>query len=226
MGNGDICKHVAAFHNVATENPHSRYLSWEHCYRVFRDVPDDADYAALHLGFYLASWGMYRGSSFLLQNDYKIHIPAVKVMLDNKYAVLRHPDLAVYQQEDNIKLLFELIVQIKELYCETAHFREGQASNVTDTLATKILMGTLGCVPAYDRFFKDGLQAEKLPHSILNEKSFTKLIDHCLLHEAEFQKARNEISSNDFDYPIMKVIDMYFWQIGFSKSDEPTSSPA
>jgi len=35
---------------------------------------------ALHLGFYLASWGMYRGSTGLLQKDYQIHIEAVSII--------------------------------------------------------------------------------------------------------------------------------------------------
>ena len=65
---------------------HARYLSWQHCYQAFcryRD-PDNqeaVDYLALHLAFYLASWGMYRGSSFLLQKDYKVHIPVVEMIL-------------------------------------------------------------------------------------------------------------------------------------------------
>lgn len=32
------------------------------------------DYLSLQLAFYLASWGMYRGSSFLLQKYYRVHI--------------------------------------------------------------------------------------------------------------------------------------------------------
>ncbi len=42
------------------------------------------DMLALHLGFYLASWGMYRGSSFLLQKDYKVHVPIVKIIINNE----------------------------------------------------------------------------------------------------------------------------------------------
>lgn len=41
----------------------------------------DYDYLSLQLAYYLASWGMLRGSSFLLWKDYKIHIPMVKEML-------------------------------------------------------------------------------------------------------------------------------------------------
>src|SRR5215471_2198526 len=61
---------------------HHRYRSWEHCFGYFRKAKPDGvlaslDTAALQLGFYLASWGMYRGSSFLLQHAYTVHLRAV-----------------------------------------------------------------------------------------------------------------------------------------------------
>jgi hypothetical protein len=37
-----------------------------------KGISGDRDHAALQLGFYLASWGMYGGSSFLLQYDYTV----------------------------------------------------------------------------------------------------------------------------------------------------------
>ena len=67
------------FYDDARANENGRSLSWEHCFRVFRDArtapSPDYDYLSLHLAFYLASWGMYRGSSFLLQKDYKVLRP-------------------------------------------------------------------------------------------------------------------------------------------------------
>ena len=64
---------------------HGRYMSWRYCYKAFSERRNEVDeqtidYLALHLAFYLASWGMYRGSSFLLQKDYKIHIPIVRII--------------------------------------------------------------------------------------------------------------------------------------------------
>ena len=44
---------------------------------------DDYDNLVLHLGFYLSNWGMYRGSSFLLQKSYKEHVEAVKYIITN-----------------------------------------------------------------------------------------------------------------------------------------------
>ena len=76
---------IRAYFEQTMSDPHGRYLSWEHCYKAFlenRDANDEQaiDHLALHLAFYLASWGMYRGSSFLLQKDYKVHIPVVKII--------------------------------------------------------------------------------------------------------------------------------------------------
>ena len=81
--------HIKEFIRRTNEDEHGRYLSWIHCFNVFKENRFSAnmqtyDYLALHLAFYLASWGMYRGSSFLLQKDYKIHIPVVKMLLERK----------------------------------------------------------------------------------------------------------------------------------------------
>ena len=43
---------------------------------------EDGDHLALSSAFYLASWGMYRESSFLLQYDYQIHRAVVDYLLD------------------------------------------------------------------------------------------------------------------------------------------------
>ena len=81
-----------AFFEDARANENGRSRSWEHCYRVFRDArtdpSPDCDYLSLHLAFYLASWGMYRGSSFLLQKDYKVLVPIVEKILKPEYDCL------------------------------------------------------------------------------------------------------------------------------------------
>ena len=80
------------FYDDARTNANGRSRSWEHCYRVFRDARTDPspdyDYLSLHLAFYLASWGMYRGSSFLLQKDYKVLSPVVEEVLKPEYDCL------------------------------------------------------------------------------------------------------------------------------------------
>ena len=73
----ELISAAQTFYDDARANENGRSRSWEHCYRVFRDARTDPspdyDYLSLHLAFYLASWGMYRGSCFIFQKDYKVH---------------------------------------------------------------------------------------------------------------------------------------------------------
>jgi hypothetical protein len=84
-----IINSAIGFYNDLREDENGRYRSWEHCYSHFYKARGnktaDIDDLSLQLAFYLASWGMYRGSSFLLQKDYKVHIPVVKESLKEKY---------------------------------------------------------------------------------------------------------------------------------------------
>ena len=61
----ELISAAQTFYDDARASENGRSRSWEHCYRVFRDVRSDPspdyDHLSLHLAFYLASWGMYRG---------------------------------------------------------------------------------------------------------------------------------------------------------------------
>ena len=86
----EFIKKTGEFYEELKVQDRHRYRSWEHCYAQFyetRQNPEKAnvDNLSLHLAFYLASWGMYRGSSFLLQYDYTIHTSVVKEILKPEY---------------------------------------------------------------------------------------------------------------------------------------------
>ena len=212
------------FYDDARANENGRSRSWEHCYRVFRDArtdpSPDCDYLSLHLAFYLASWGMYRGSSFLLQKDYKVLVPIVEKILKPEYDCLF--GLACTDLRNN-----DVRAQLKKLYDDIAeHFwpirnevagRE-IASSVSPILVTKILMGTLGCVPAYDRFFQDGVATYKVTTREYSSNSVLKLVDFYEEHNDRLEEARRGMRVGDLIYPQMKLLDMGFWQIGFEKS--------
>src|SRR5687768_10268886 len=89
---------IAAYHGRICGDVPGRYRSWEHCYRFFRQfatpgVVIDRQTAALQLAFYLASWGMYRGSSFLLQYDYTVHLAVVDRLAQPCFAPLWDRDV-------------------------------------------------------------------------------------------------------------------------------------
>lgn len=107
-----IIKSSTEFYNDLKVDENGRYRSWEHCYSHFIKARGsqeiDYDYLSLQLAFYLASWGMYRGSSFLLQKDYKVHIPVVKELLNEKCDVLAGIDCIGFKDDSNQKLLQDI----------------------------------------------------------------------------------------------------------------------
>lgn len=84
-----VIQSVSGFYKNLQKDSNGRYHSWEYCYSNFYNArgqnEPDLDYLSLQLSFYLASWGMYRGSSFLLKKGYKIHIPIIEELLSKKY---------------------------------------------------------------------------------------------------------------------------------------------
>jgi hypothetical protein len=86
--------------------------------------------------------------------------------------------------------------------------------NVTDTLASKILLGVSGNVPAYDRYFKDALTLFGI-RTQFDELSLKGLVHFYKHNQQGFEKNRDLFSKDGVSYTPMKLIDMYFWQIGF-----------
>ena len=220
----EIINQGLKFYNKLREDENGRYRSWEYCYKIFNDahksnnVDDNfIDYLCLHLSFYLASWGMYRGSSFLLQRDYKVHKEAIKVILEKKYYSLWGINVNEYLLKDNQDKLNDIVIRLKNIYNEIRlRVKETIPQNdVSDTLITKILMGTFGCVPAYDRYFIAGIRNEKAATGIFNINSVLDLVDFYNSHYYKFENARNQMKVFDMKYPQMKILDSCFWQIGF-----------
>ena len=220
----ELINAAQAFYADARANENGRSRSWEHCYRVFRDArtdpSPDCDYLSLHLAFYLASWGMYRGSSFLLQKDYRVLVPIVEKILKSEYDCLfgvACADLRESEVQDRLEKLYKCIAKYFGPIRDEIAGRK-VASSVSPVLITKILMGTLGCVPAYDRFFQDGVATYKVTRREYSPESVLRLVDFYEEHNDRLEEARRGMRVGDLIYPQMKVLDMGFWQVGFEKS--------
>jgi len=190
------------------------------CRDARADPSPDCDYLSLHLAFYLASWGMYRGSSFLLQKDYKVLSPIVEKILKPEYDCLfglACVDLRESEVQDRLEELYKYIAEhFRPIRNEVAGRKV--ASSVSPVLITKILMGTLGCVPAYDRFFQDGVATYKVTTQEYSPESVRRLVDFYEEYNDRLEEARRGMRVGDLIYPQMKLLDMGFWQIGFEKS--------
>ena len=219
----ELINAAQTFYDDARVNENGRSRSWEHCYRVFRDARTDPspdyDYLSLHLAFYLASWGMYRGSSFLLQKDYKVLSPIVEKVLKPEYDCLFGLACADLREPDVQTRLANLSDDIADYFWPIRNEVAGRvvASQVSPVLITKILMGTLGCVPAYDRFFVDGIKKYKVTTQEYSPESVRKLAKFYEAHNDRLEEARRGMRTEDLVYPQMKLLDMGFWQIGFEK---------
>lgn len=75
-------------------------------------------------------------------------------------------------------------------------------------------MGTLGCVPAYDRYFISGIKKQKVASGNYNMKSIGQLVDFYEKNIVELENIRKDMKVNGMAYPQMKILDMAFWQIG------------
>lgn len=214
------------FYNTLRKDPNGRFRSWEHCYKRFYDVRIsqngnvDYDNLSLHLAFYLASWGMYRGSSFLLKKDYRIHIPVVKILLQQQYKCLYDIECVELEKKEVQNKLRELEMSIKNEYAviRKSVKETDVQKDVSDTLITKILMGALGCVPAYDRYFIDGVKVLKVTTGTYSKESLLRLVDFYKENQDRFEEARKNFWIGDLQYPQMKVLDMGFWQYGLEHS--------
>ena len=221
----DISRRILNFHAQLEGDENHRYKSWEHCYAYFCKEDAELDAACLHLAFYLASWGMYRGSSFLLWKDYLIHKEFVAHLLTKKSLQGLDPSSA---SEKDFEEILGLIAWIKDWYQKNIETVNGESRsvNVTDTLATKIILGALGCIPAYDRYFIDGIRKTGLSYSGIKATNFKSLVQHYKINETQFSSAAKEIlNKSGIRYPAMKLIDMYFWEIGF-QLDQKSSNKA
>lgn len=196
------------------DDPHHRYLSWEYCHEAFRlnrrpQIDATIDYLCLHLAWYLASWGMLR-NSFLMQKDYKIHADVVRLIYQPEWDDLWDLSPEKLSQEYYADRIMKLSESITEAYVASG------AGIPTDTLLTKILLGTVGCVPAYDRYFKKALADTGAAPQVFSAKSIRTLGNLYLDHEDEFEKLRKHCGSR-IEYPAAKILDMCFFEYGFQR---------
>lgn len=215
---GDILSTIKRYSKGILIDEFHRYKSWEICNEAFNSQPV-TDAHALHLAFYLASWGMYRGSSGLLQKNHLIHKETVRQIIQNTQHLNCNIDKEISREQ------ISEIMQFKELLSiiyKKINYTRGSAVekpiSPTDTLLSKIMLGTLACVPAYDRYFIDGLRAIGLKNFTFGDNSLKELFDFVEANQKEIEECQIYMVSNTKKhYSIMKILDMYFWQIGFEK---------
>lgn len=205
----DICSVVAGFVGPADDEYH-RYRSWDHCFEFFRNrsaIRGNAallDHAALHLAWFLASWGMLRGAADLLWKNHRYLGPVVDAVLRPEFDSLLGFDPLSGSRSRLLEAVFAsggLVESIRRGFVE--YDRTFVAS---DILVTKTMLGTLACSMAYDRYVSAGLKECGLTVKF-GRRSLGEAFDFYVSHAEQFGEVR-------CGYPPFKLLDMYFFQLG------------
>jgi len=163
---------------------------------------------------------MYRGSGGLLQRNHTIHEGPVDIYYSGKFDNLKcfHGCEVTERQISTIISLRDAISN----YYQTILFKRGNNDvkpiSATDTLTSKIILGTFGCVPAFDNFFVKGLKVANIKKRKFNEEGLNEIFKFYRDNQDEIEQcALFILEQSGKHYPAMKIIDMYFWQIGYDQ---------
>jgi hypothetical protein len=208
---------------LGNRNPTARYASFDYCFNYFqsfRERDDVASIAAdanrqlscLQLGFYLASWGMLRGSTDLLQRSVKHLVPLVE-------AIAAAPDAIWTIDADSYgeKEWTTLRDFAREI-------RVALPDATSDILVTKILLGVFGNVPAFDTYFKKGSGLSLYGQGALRRvecfyRDNAGVIDRYRVPTLDF----NTGAATSRTYSRAKVIDMIFFTEGSGSPSSPVA---
>ncbi len=191
--------------------PNERYASFDFCYNYFYSFykknkiselanKENLQNSCLQIGFYLASWGMMRGSSFLLKKSVRNFSNLIYAISKTNHE-LWEIDVPNYTDK-NIDLLLDCKQQIINAL--------GKENKPSDTLITKIMLGVFANVPAFDQYFRRSLKVYSL-----NKKALLRIKEFYLKNKVVFDSYKiytlDFLTSKETNviYTKAKLIDMY-----------------
>ena len=247
-----------ACHNVA----YSRPLAWDFCYKHFFDNQDEylsgqpsqelLNQGALELASYLGAFGMYRNVKTASVNR-QIYVIVLKRLFEKVHELgIQHFSQNTVFNEYELKALIATVhdafdkayreAEYTQLGTDTRSDEETKAetffAEASGTLVTKVLLGTLAALPAFDRNFHtlaveiNHYQKSKFPSKIdiktSEEKSTPPQIKQTLepllavAKDPEVQAYLRNFVEPYFadanilkiDYPLMRLLDLHFWTVG------------
>ncbi|MFW5982925.1 MAG: hypothetical protein ACOCQ4_00340, partial [bacterium] len=150
--------------------------------------------------------------------NYEIYGKIIPILLDKKYLALWDLKKNI-RRHDLIEIFCGLYDRIQNVLSEAKRSikkhpdlenNKFSYDNVSEILITKILLGTIGCIPAYDNYFKKGLKKKGYVQSFKPEPAFDRMLDF-------YKNNWDEINSLTKYGTPMKIIDMYFFLVGLEK---------
>jgi hypothetical protein len=217
----DIKKNTDFF--LENINVYSRDSSFDFCYNYFYKFykndnlnaisnKENLQMSCLQLGFYLASWGMYRGSTHIVKRSVKYLDRLIKY-ISTCNPILWKIDVNNYLENDNLNILLECYEDIKDCLKEDKYIP-------SNTLITKVMLGVWANIPAFDDNFCKSFKMSKI-----NKSNLKKLNEHYIIYTEIYDKYKI-FTFNFYDaektqnrYKFAKLIDMYGFTDGSKKNN-------
>lgn len=200
-----------------------RYASFDFCYNYFQSfqnkkqlsTKENIQMSCLQLGFYLASWGMFRMSGFLGSSK------SIKFFEETIYLISRSGNDIIWEidvnnyDNENMEKLIEWYYRLENVL---SHKELDTSVLPTKTLVTKVMLGIFGCVPALDSNFVKGMNI----YGKFNEGTLLRIFEFYHKNKKVINKYSSKIKTLDFysgrnttlKYPKAKIIDMYGFMEG------------
>ncbi len=228
-------------YQVQMKPDNARFTSFDYCNNYFQQARKEGrtklltegpqlELSVLQLGFYLASQGMYRGSTALLQHSSRVLIPVINVIAETPPAV-GNPDGLFEEDDAAVFRLMGLYKKIEDALRFTPSQnaeKEGLLKVPTATLITKIMLGIWGNTPALDSYFYKGYgkhicignpemafrQVIKIWQELRRDYgSNTEIFGELNINTKHFTEG-----GHTFRYPKVKLLDMAYFQRGMGLS--------
>ena len=221
----------------------NRFASYDFCYGYFQQnkgrLSNNMEHSCYVLFSYLASWGMLRGSSPLLQYSPVVLTELITHFDSIKDSPIWNLDVQDYAHADNIPIIMNEYKAIKKelafVFCSVCDGATEEGNSIatgkantkklvpTDTLVTKIMLGVFGVVPALDRYFQQAFHTlyPKISFSKFSEEVLTSILNfYCsnqpILDSIKFPVIDFSGKPTSLNYKVAKLIDMF----GFMYSRE------
>lgn len=173
-----------------------RERSWDLCFAHFQEHPrptEAMETSCLHLGYYLASWGMLRGSSFLFRETNLLHYQGVIEVIEKHDENLRGWDAPDYLDPEKYAQFSSAWTDLR-----AALLPEGGRGL---TLISKVVLGVWGSIPSFDNYFVATFKRLAVTRSESRAWNSTGQRALGMLHEVYEQHA-DEIDTVRDRYPV------------------------
>ena len=222
------------------KNEHHRFRSYDPCKEYFdahygkemtkEETKEVYNECALRLFYYLTSWGMLRNKDWFIWKSHKVFVPVVEVLFKTSHKKLWNinPLTSDYSAKSYATAVTTLYNEVYKALSKTLddddkkYPPKGDKENVdhkiTQLLICKIIMGTYGCVIAYDQYDVKGMRAIGVTVSSKMDKLLENTYNIVLDNRNSFEKIMEDMkkyvdtdTKKPVNYTVFKVLDMILW---------------